>query len=82
MAKKKMEITTKSPNECSSRELSEFEALVLEGGEVIADGLRERIKRAKKLIFVKDTHINGVIYDPIDMFDVLEHSNVLNLYKK
>jgi ribosomal protein S18 acetylase RimI-like enzyme len=49
-----MNIFTKQPSECSEDELAQFEALVLEGGEVTPQGLSERIKKAKNLIFVRD----------------------------
>jgi len=83
MAIKKMDIITKTPNECSSSELSEFNALVLEGGEVVAEGLLERIKRAEKLIFVKDKNCIGVgaIKRPYDIYKnkVFKKSGVLSL---
>lgn len=49
-----MDIYTKQPNECSEDELAQFETLVLEGGEVIPQGLSGRIKNARNLIFVRD----------------------------
>jgi GNAT superfamily N-acetyltransferase len=49
-----MEIFTKPPSNCSADELAQFEALVLEGGEVIPQGLSGRIKNAENLIFVRD----------------------------
>jgi predicted GNAT family N-acyltransferase len=55
-----MHIYSKLPHECSIDELNEFKAMVAEGGEVVAKGLLERIKRAESLIFVKDVKCVGV----------------------
>ncbi len=55
-----MDIHSKSPQECSIEELNEFKTLVLEGGQVSTQGLPERIKRAEKLIFVKDEGCVGI----------------------
>ena len=49
-----MDIYTKHPSNCSSEELAQFETLVLEGGEVIPQGLSARIMNAESLIFVRD----------------------------
>lgn len=49
-----MEHFIKTPYELSDIELTEFEALLIEGGEVAIDGLVERIHRAEKLIFIRD----------------------------
>lgn len=82
----KMDIITKTPNECSSSELSEFRALVLEGGEVVTEGLIERIKRAEKLIFVNDKKCIGVgaIKRPYDVYKnkVFKKAGVSNLAKE
>jgi GNAT superfamily N-acetyltransferase len=45
-------IVIKKPSECSNSELDSFEALVRRGGEVTGAGLRNRIKRAKYLVFL------------------------------
>ncbi len=83
MAIKKMDIITKTPEECSSSELSEFYALVLKGGEVVAEGLHDRIRRAEKLIFVKDKECIGIgaIKQPYDSYKnkVFKKSGVPNL---
>ncbi|WP_286822743.1 MULTISPECIES: GNAT family N-acetyltransferase [unclassified Idiomarina] len=50
----KMEKVVKSPGDCSDAELKSFEKLVTEGGEVALAGLRERIRRAEKLVFIND----------------------------
>ena len=55
-----MKTYSKSPNDCTPQELNDFESLVLEGGEVIAYGLLDRIKIAKKLIFVHSDACIGV----------------------
>lgn len=47
-----MEIIFKNPEDCSDAELESFESLVAEGGEVSLVGLRERIRRAEKLVFI------------------------------
>ncbi|WP_210418633.1 GNAT family N-acetyltransferase [Aliikangiella coralliicola] len=48
-----MRAIIKTPRECSLDEISLFEKLVLEGGEVQAQGLRKRIEQAYKLIFIE-----------------------------
>ena len=55
-----MKIYSQPPGRCSVDELNEFELLVLEGDEVISQGLRQRIERAEKLLFVKDNALIGV----------------------
>jgi len=47
-----METIVKNPEDCSDAELASFESLVAEGGEVSLVGLRERIRRAEKLVFI------------------------------
>ncbi|WP_028672737.1 GNAT family N-acetyltransferase [Saccharospirillum impatiens] len=49
-----MEKIIKSPEDCNDAELQSFEKLVTEGGEVALAGLRERIQRAEKLVFIND----------------------------
>ncbi|BEP45985.1 hypothetical protein [Variovorax sp. V15] len=49
-----MDVKAKSPNECSPQELVQFEALVLEGGEVDPIGLAGRIRCAVALAFLLD----------------------------
>ncbi|MBB1302446.1 GNAT family N-acetyltransferase [Pseudoalteromonas sp. SR44-8] len=49
-----MEKIAKSPKNCTDAELESFEKLVTEGGEVSLAGLRQRIKRAEKLVFIND----------------------------
>lgn len=48
-----MRAIIKAPADCSQEELSAFEKLVLEGGEVVSQGLSGRIKSAYKLIFIE-----------------------------
>lgn len=50
----RMEKIIKSPGDCSNAELESFERLVTEGGEVALAGLRQRIQRAEKLVFIND----------------------------
>jgi len=47
-----MNTVVKSPIECDKKELKDFEALVLKGGEVSADGLADRIRKAAWLMFL------------------------------
>lgn len=47
-----METIIKNPEDCSDAELESFESLVAEGGEVSLVGLRDRIRRAEKLVFI------------------------------
>lgn len=47
-----METIVKNPEDCSDAELESFESLVAEGGEVSLVGLRARIRRAEKLVFI------------------------------
>lgn len=49
-----METKIKSPSECTDADLEEFERLVKEGGEVALNGLRGRIQRAEKLVFINE----------------------------
>ncbi|MBV7469315.1 GNAT family N-acetyltransferase [Aeromonas sp. sif0611] len=49
-----MERISKAPRDCSNAELETFERLVAAGGEVTLAGLRQRIQRAEKLIFIND----------------------------
>ncbi|WP_345847736.1 GNAT family N-acetyltransferase [Shewanella algae] len=44
----------KNPKDCNDAELKSFEKLVTEGGEVALAGLRQRIQRAEKLLFIND----------------------------
>lgn len=44
----------KNPKDCNDAEIASFEELVTEGGEVALAGLRERILRAEKLVFIYD----------------------------
>ena len=48
-----MRIIVKEPNQCSEIEIDKFMKLVVEGGEVSKVGLRDRIKKAKNLIFIE-----------------------------
>lgn len=49
-----MERIAKAPEDCSDTELKTFEELVSDGGEVSLAGLRQRIQRAEKLLFIND----------------------------
>lgn len=49
-----MKTTIKNPSECADADLESFERLVCEGGEVDPNGLRGRIQRAEKLVFIKN----------------------------
>lgn len=55
-------IVVKKPSECSERELDSFEAFVRKGGEVTSEGLRNRIKKARYLVFLfeRDKTLAGV----------------------
>lgn len=44
-------IVLKHPSECSDQELESYTALVLQGGEVVVQGLRGRIRQAAVLAF-------------------------------
>jgi len=71
MARKEMEIYLKPPHQCTDSELKEFEALVINGGEVIAQGLPRRIKKAKKLVFAMENNRCigvGAIKQPSDNY--------------
>mgnify|MGYP000029125630 FL=1 len=48
-----MRTIVKEPNQCSEIEIEKFIQLVVEGGEVSTVGLRNRIKKAKNLIFIE-----------------------------
>lgn len=49
-----MEKIIKVPEDCNDAELKSFEEMVTEGGEVALAGLRQRIQRAEKLVFIND----------------------------
>jgi len=49
-----MEKIIKNPEDCNDAELKSFQELVTEGGEVAVAGLRQRIQRAEKLLFIND----------------------------
>lgn len=53
---------TKSPAQCETDELIDFETLVIKGGEVNPEGLRNRIMKAECLVFLysDDHHLIGV----------------------
>ena len=55
-------IVVKKPSKCSKSELDSFDALVRKGGEVTGEGLRDRIKKAKWLVFLfeSDKTLAGV----------------------
>ena len=48
------DLVTKLPSECTAEELADFEACVLDGGEVVSAGLDQRIRAAKLLAFVRE----------------------------
>ena len=51
----------KKPALCSKEELDEFCRLVRQGGEVGADGLKDRVQRARALVFLRlDGELAGV----------------------
>lgn len=54
---KLMKTVIKSPNKCSNLEIDIFEQMTKEGGQVPSIGLRSRIKRADKLIFLWENKI-------------------------
>ena len=47
------EVTWKVPKECSEIEIADFVSLVLAGGEVIAHGLEDRVRRAECISFLR-----------------------------
>lgn len=55
-----MGIIVKLPSECSDQEINEFVGLINEGDEVDPSGLEERVRRAKKLLFLKDPSLVAV----------------------
>jgi GNAT superfamily N-acetyltransferase len=55
-----MKIQAKSPFECSSKELGDFERLVCAGGEVSTNGLSGLILNALKLLFAYKEKTIGV----------------------
>jgi len=55
------ELIVKSPENCSNTEIDAFIAFVLDGGEVSIQGLAERIRSAKTLVFARvDDSVVGV----------------------
>jgi len=55
-----VELIIKLPNECLDQEINEFISLVNQGGEVDPSGLKERVRRAKNLFFLKDPSLVAV----------------------
>lgn len=54
-------ITAQKPSECTEAELQDFLSLILAGGEVSAQGLEARIKKAEALIFLAhDNCLKGI----------------------
>lgn len=54
-------MTIKKPTDCSKEELESFKKLVLEGGQVAANGLEKRIKNCKYLgLYYVDNELVGV----------------------
>lgn len=54
-------VTVKKPSECSAVELQDFSAFVLASGEVMADGLDARIRKAETLVFLtQDGCLKGI----------------------
>jgi predicted GNAT family N-acyltransferase len=47
-------IAVKSPQECSAKEIGDFAAFVLAGGEVISKGLEGRVRDAHALLFLRE----------------------------
>lgn len=47
-------VTSKAPGECSDVEIGDFVAFVLAGGEVVAQGLEARVRRAERIAFLRD----------------------------
>jgi hypothetical protein len=47
------EVTWKVPKDCSDVEIANFVSLVLAGGEVIAHGLEDRVRRAECISFLR-----------------------------
>jgi GNAT superfamily N-acetyltransferase len=75
-----MERHIKSPHECSESELTTLEKLIIDGGEVMTNGLRNRIKLAERLIFLLEGECVavGAIKNPSDQYkaDVFKKSGV------
>lgn len=47
------QIEIRSPEDCTSQDLQEFEELVKQGAEVISDGLSDRVRQAHLLGFCR-----------------------------
>ena len=45
-------IFVRDPHECTAMQLADFKALILAGGEVIQEGLDDRIRSAVRLVFL------------------------------
>ncbi|WP_020413731.1 GNAT family N-acetyltransferase [Microbulbifer variabilis] len=77
----------KTPEDCSESELEVFEKLIFEGCEVSTEGLKQRIYKAEKLIFIKDNNCVavGALKNPNSSYkaSVFGKSNALgqSLYK-
>ena len=55
------DLVTKLPSECTAEELADFEARVLDGGEVASVGLDERIRAAKLVAFVREASLTVAV---------------------
>jgi predicted GNAT family N-acyltransferase len=84
-----MQIEVKSPNDCNSEELNNFERIVVEAGQVQAVGFRDLMLNAYRLIFIKVNGklvATGAIKVPResykkDIFEKAGVSELLNKYK-
>jgi len=48
------EVTPKAPKDCSDVEIGDFVSFVLAGGEVVAQVLEVRVRRAERISFLRD----------------------------
>lgn len=65
-----MNIEVKPPTHCDSSELSVFQNLIIEGGEVTSHGLSQRINCAEKLVFINEVKCVaiGAIKNPNEQY--------------
>jgi len=50
----------KKPSSCHEHDINDFLELVLEGGEVVSAGLRNRVIAADTLVFIGNTGVEGI----------------------
>ena len=48
------EVKSRTPEDCSDGEIGDFVSFVVAGGEVVAQGLEDRVRRAERISFLRE----------------------------